>query len=431
MPVATECSLAADVLSIPRPEEWPELRAAAEARLEVQGLPTRKQEDWKYLDLKSLASRSFAPAGFARVPIEDCKDCILPEARGTRLIFVNGFHDAPHSNVSALPAGVRLIPLHRVTEATHALGSLSTPENSEFFANLNHARFQDGALVYVPKNVKVEGSLHVAFFTTNENTDAIYTLPRLFIVLEKGAELHLVEEYRGQGSYLTSTVVEVLLHENASLRHDRIQRESSEAFHFSTLNAYLDRSAKYSGATVSLGSRLSRQHPCITLAQEHAELHLDGLALLDQDQVSDTHSIIDHRVEYCTSRQLHKCIVDGHAHAIFNGQVFVRPGAQQTDAQQTSRNLLLSEAARVDTKPQLEIFADDVKCSHGAAVGQLDPEEMFYLQSRGLNEQTARNLLTYGFAADVLASIPAPSLRRQLRHAVMARTHAEELEAMA
>jgi Fe-S cluster assembly protein SufD len=123
--------------------------------------------------------------------------------------------------------------------------------------------------------------------------------------------------------------------------------------------------------------------------------------------------------------------MDGSAHAVFNGQVFVRPGAQQTDAQQASRNLLLSETARVDTKPQLEIFADDVKCSHGAAVGQLDPEEMFYLQSRGLNEQTARNLLTYGFAADVLASIPAPSLRRQLRHAVMARTHSEELEAMA
>ena len=179
-------------------------------------------------------------------------------------------------------------------------------------------------------------------------------------------------------------------------------------------------------STLSFGARLSRQQPWLRLA-EGAEAGLDGLALLDSHQVADTHSFLLHAEPHATSHQLHKCIVDGQARAIFNGQIRVAPRAQGTDARQQSRNLLLSEAARVDTKPQLEIYADDVKCSHGATVGQLDPEELFYLQSRGLNADDARNLLTYGFAADVLNRIPVASLRRALRQLVMARTQADSL----
>jgi Fe-S cluster assembly protein SufD len=321
-----------------------------------------------------------------------------------------------------------MLPLSSASEAACALGSLAAPDSCDVFANLNTARFLDGAFVFVPRNVRVEPVLHVLFVSDQEGDQPTCSLPRLLVVAGKDSEFHLVEEYSGQGQTLTNAVVEVLVHEGAELAHERIQRESREAFHIASLRARVERGGHYTCRTITLGARLSRQTPHIVLADEETELTLDGLALLDENQVADTHSFIDHTKPHGTSRQLHKAIVDGKARAIFNGKIFVRPGAQQTDAQQQSRNLLLSEEARVDTKPELEIFADDVKCAHGAAVGQLDPEELFYLQSRGLNETTARNLLTYGFAADLLARIPVGSLRKQLRQAVMARTHSQDLE---
>jgi Fe-S cluster assembly protein SufD len=277
----------------------------------------------------------------------------------------------------------------------------------------------------------VEAPLHVLFLSDQEGDGATCSLPRLLVVLERGAEAQVIEEYQGRGRYLTSALIEVRLHENATLTHERVQRESREAFHLATLAARVDRGARYVCRTLSLGARLSRQAPAVLMAEEGAELELNGLALLDGDQVADTHSRIDHAVPRCSSRQLQKTIVDGHSRGIFNGRIYVHPGAQQTDAQQQARSLLLSDTARVDAKPELEIFADDVKCAHGAAIGQLDPEALFYLQSRGLNADAARNLLTYGFAADLLAPIAVPSLRRQLRRAVMARTNASGLEVTA
>ncbi len=428
MTTLTECSTLPELLAEPRPAEWEPLRRAAEAALEGQELPTTKHEDWKYTDLKLLRETHFVPGKHRDV---DIKDRILPEARGTRLVFVNGHFDPHHSNTSALPPGVRMLRLSSASEAASSLGSLATPQTCDLFVNLNTARFTDGAFIFIPRDVKVEPVLHVLFVSDQEGDQATCSLPRLLIVAERGAELTVVEEYWGQGLTMTNAVTEVLIHEEAEVIHERIQRESPDAFHIASLRAKVDRNGRYTSRTISLGARLSRQTPHATLADEGAELTLDGLALLGENQVADTHSFIDHTQPHGTSRQLHKAIVDGKSRAIFNGKIFVRPGAQQTDAQQQSRNLLLSEEAQVDTKPELEIFADDVKCAHGAAIGQLDPEELFYLQSRGLNELTARNLLTYGFAADLLARIPVASLRKQLRQAVMARTNAQDLESMA
>ena len=423
MATLTECNLLPDLLAAPRPPEWTPARQAAEAALVGQGLPTTKAEDWKYTDLKALRELDFSSG---KAAIVDIKDRILPEARGTRLVFVNGHFDAQHSNVSALPPGVRMLRLAVTSEAATELGRLATAGTSDVFANLNTSRFSEGAYLFVPKGVKVEPVLHVLFLSDQEGPQPTCSLPRLLVIVEKGAEVQLVEEYAGRGCTLSNAVTEVHVHEGASLTHERIQRESLEAFHVSSLRARVDRRAKYTCRTLTFGGRFSRQSPQVVLAGEDAELSLDGLALLAGNQVADTHSFIDHTQPHGTSRQLHKAIVDGQARAIFNGKIFVRPGAQVTDAQQQSRNLLLSEQARVDTKPELEIFADDVKCAHGAAVGQLDPEELFYLQSRGLTETDARNLLTYGFAADLIARIPIPSLRRQLRQAVMARTGHQE-----
>jgi Fe-S cluster assembly protein SufD len=412
--------LVADLLAWPRPGEWQELRAAAEARLAGHGLPTTNDEDWKYTDLKALAPTAFGCAPKASVEISGY---LLPEMVGTRQVFVNGRH-APHAScISALPAGLRFLPLSLASEACHALGTVGqAPAN--VFADLNTARFEDGAVIIVPRNLKVSLPLHLLFLTQAETPVAVF--PRVLVLLERGAELALVEEHHGEGLYLSAPLIEVRVAEGAVLRHERIQRESAEAFHFSTLRAEVAPGGQYHSRTLSFGARLSRQQPWVRLA-EGSEVSLDGLALLDGEQVADTHSLLLHAEPHTTSHQLHKCIVDGRARAIFNGQVLVAPHAQGTDAKQQSRNLLLSETARVDTKPQLEIYADDVKCSHGAAVGQLDPEERFYLQSRGLTENDARNLLTYGFAADVLTHVSVVSLRRALRQLVMARTQATSL----
>lgn len=421
MTSAVAGTLVADLLGGPRPAEWEQLRQAAESRLAGRDLPTVADEDFKYLDLKALQALSLAPAPPTSV---DISDRLLPEMLGTRQVFVNGHH-APHAScVSSLPAGVRFFPMSAASEACHALGTIGDGTGRGVFEDLNAARFEDGAVILVPKNLKVTLPLHLLFLTRAAEPVAVF--PRILVILERGAALELVEEHHGEGTYLSCPVVEVRVAEGAVLQHDRVQREGLEAFHVGTLRAEVARGGQYHSRTISFGARLSRQQPRVRLA-EGAEASLDGLALLDGQQVADTHSLMAHAEANASSRQLHKCIVDGKARAIFNGQVVVAPGAQGTDARQQSRNLLLSGAARVDTKPQLEIYADDVKCSHGATVGQLDPEELFYLQSRGLNADDARNLLTYGFAADLLTRVPVAGLRRVLRQLVMARTQADSL----
>lgn len=418
-----DCTLVPDLLGTARPAGWIELRKAAESALQRQDWPTTKDEDWKYSDLQELKAIAGAPGQPETV---DIKSAILPEARGTRLVFVNGHCDPHHSCTSALPQGVRLLHLASASEAATQLGSLLKPDDSDIFANLNSARFLDGAYIFVPKNVKVETPLHLLFMS--HSTDSItVSQPRILVVVEPGAEVELIEEYVGAGTYLTNSCVEIFVGENAELRHERIQRESVDAFHVSNLRARISRNGRYHSRTISFGAKFSRQTPQVSIEGTGADVILDGLALLNGAQFADTHSVLDHTQPDCASHQLHKAIVDDEARAVFNGRIFVRRGAHGTDARQQSRNLLLSGKARVDTKPQLEIDTDDVKCAHGAAIGQLDPEELFYLQSRGLNDQAARNLLTYGFAADLLAHIPVASLRRQLRQAVMERTNATDL----
>ena len=422
MAAVMERPLLPAILAQPRPAGWEGLRLRAEAAMEGRDWPGGRQEAWKYTDLTALKAMDFTVGETARV---DIGPLILPEARGTRLVFVNGRYDSHHSNTSSLPPGVRLLNLAAGSELAHDLGTLAAPGLADPFADLNSARFRDGALVIIPKGVHLEAPLHVLFVSDQSGDQPTCSLPRLFVVLERDASATLVEEYQGRGRYLTSAVTEVIVRANASLNHERIQRESAEAHHFSSLAARVERDGQYSCRTIAFGGRLSRSTPRVVLAEEGASLTLDGLALLGDAQLADTHSFIDHLVPHCTSRQAHKSIADGASQAVFNGIIYVRKDAQGTDAQQQCRGLLLSTQAKIDAKPQLEIYADDVKCAHGAAIGQLDPEALFYLQSRGLRPALARNLLTYAFASDLLAGIPVPSLKRQLRQTVLARTNAE------
>jgi Fe-S cluster assembly protein SufD len=228
--------------------------------------------------------------------------------------------------------------------------------------------------------------------------------------------------------YFSNSATEVVVGRDARVQHVRLQQEAAGAFHIASCAVALDRDARYASQAVTLGARVSRQDIRVLQRGEGVEARLDGLTLIDGRQLADTHTVMDHAVPNGKCRQLNKCIVGGAAHAVFNGKVIVRRGAQLTDSAQHSRNLLLSSKAHVDTKPQLEIFADDVKCAHGATVGRLDPEQEFYLRSRGLPGAAARNLLTYAFGAEVIDRIPVPSLVAGLEQAVMARTQRTETE---
>ncbi|HZR02548.1 MAG TPA: Fe-S cluster assembly protein SufD, partial [Burkholderiales bacterium] len=251
--------------------------------------------------------------------------------------------------------------------------------------------------------------------------------PRVLLVAERGASCTIVEDFLAlhEGAYLVNGVTEIAAEDGARVRHIRVQRDSLAAFHIATCGVRVARDAHYAGTSVALGARISRYNLNVTQAGEGAELSIDGLALIGGRQLADTHSLLDHTTPNGRGRQLHKCIVDGAARAVFNGKIFVRPGAQRTDSAQQSRALLLSPRAQVDAKPQLEIFADDVKCAHGAAIGQIEREQLFYLKSRGLDDVSARNLLTFAFAAEIVARIPVPSLVERLERSVMQRTQTQ------
>jgi len=291
----------------------------------------------------------------------------------------------------------------------------------EVFAALNTAHLRDGAFVWVERGQRCPTPVQILHLST-QNEAAGY--PRCLAIVEAGAALTLIEDFASLAEivYFNDPVTEIVAGEGAHVRHVRVQREAGGAFHIGRCAVALAKDAHYSSHSVALGARISRLDLDVLQQGEGVEVQMDGLALISGRQLADTHSLMDHARPHGRCRQLHKCIVGGAAHAVFNGRIVVRPGAQLTDSAQQSRNLLLSGKAHVDTKPQLEIFADDVKCSHGATVGQLDAEQLFYLSSRGVPEGKARNLLTYAFGAEVIDRIPVPSLVVQLEETVLAQT---------
>jgi Fe-S cluster assembly protein SufD len=290
---------------------------------------------------------------------------------------------------------------------------------------LNTAFVQSGVFLFIPRNVKVETPIQITFLTDAEQAESA-SFPRLLVVAEANSSATIIESFVStrEQQYFTNAIAEIVVKDGARLEHYRMQRESREALHISLTSAELGRGSSYDTTSINMGARLARHDISVVMDHEGAECWVDGLYLVGANQHSDTHSVIDHKQPHCNSHQLYKGILDDNGRAVFNGKVFVREGAQKTDAMQTNKNLLLSPQARVDTKPQLEIYADDVKCAHGAAVGQLDPEELFYLQARGMNPELSRSLLTYGFAEEVIGKIKIDSIRAQLDEVVLRQLHA-------
>jgi Fe-S cluster assembly protein SufD len=409
------------------------LRQNAMDRFVEVGFPSVKEEEWKYTNVAAIARSNFKPATSseeARQSDAELKQLdSVPEAGSSQLVFVDGRLRIDLSSLGAVSDQVVAIDLaealadERYGDMVRAQLSRQADYVVNGFTALNTAFIDHGAFVYIPKGVTVAAPIHLLFIARGENTA---NFPRVLVVAAGNSNATIIENYLTveANQYLTNAVVEVVLEEGARLEHYKVQRESSDAFHVATTAVGLGRNSSYDTTTITFGAKLSRHDVVVTMDHEGAECWVDGLYLVTGDQHADTHSMIDHRQPNCTSHQLYKGILDGKSRAVFNGKVFVRHNAQKTDAMQTNKNLLLSNEARVDTKPQLEILADDVKCAHGAAVGQIDQDELFYLETRGIHPDLGRNLLTYGFAEEVIAKIKLDSIRNKLDEAVLHRLNA-------
>ncbi|AUT01508.1 Fe-S cluster assembly protein SufD [Nostoc sp. CENA543] len=409
-------------VTVPASTGWlQEIKERAANWVRHSTIPTTREEEWRFTDLSELRRVEFH-SFMATSP--DISAFTLPESHNSRLVFVNGVYAPELSAVADLPTGVVVGNLNAlpVTEQERVQKHLAQAEGAlEVFTALNTAGISDVAVVLVAKNVIVETPIHLLFISVAGETATI-AQPRCLVVAESGSQVSIIEDYvttSGEmGVYLTNAVTEIAIADNAQVSHTRVERDSQQAFHIGKTAVTQARYSRYTCHALSLGAKLSRHNLEILQTGEQTETTLNGLTMIAGNQVADTHSAIALNHPYGTSKQLHKCIVGDRAHAIFNGKVFVPKPAQLTDAAQLNRNLLLSSKARVDTKPQLEITADNVKCAHGATVSQLEDDEIFYLQSRGIDSNDARKLLVNAFAAEIINQIAVPSLRDSLLNTV-------------
>jgi len=396
-------------------------RTAAVKRFGELGFPTTRQEAWRFTDVSRIAEAAFAPAPKAKLSAGQIAPFTFGADEGIRLVFVNGHFDAALSILPALPKGVAVLPLsdalgakeHGDRIAKH-LGTLADIEQEPFIA-LNTGYAGEGAYVHVAKGVQGAPTIHLLFVTAPGAAGTV-AHPRNLIVIDAGARATVVEQFAGldDGAYFVNPVTEVVVGANAELTHYKLQREGLGAWHVGAIASRQERDARFHNFCAAIGAAIGRTDIRSVFAGPGGEATLNGLYLVRGDQLIDHHTRIEHREPNCASREIYKGVLDGRGHAVFNGQVYVTPEAQKTDGKQTNRNLLLSDGAKVDTKPELEIFADDVKCTHGATVGRLERLPLFYLESRGIGAALATRMLTFAFAAEVLADLTVTPVRTQL-----------------
>jgi Fe-S cluster assembly protein SufD len=400
------------------PQWLKDIRQKSKSWLSRLSVPTRKDEDWRFIDLSSLTAGKFvSPVGALReAPLHELETS-LPETENSRLVFVNGIYNSELSNLAGLPQGIYVGSLSNLPNDYDAAKYFAQQPGTDAFTALNTAGGDDVAVVWVNKNVVVETPLHLIFIT-NSQQETSFTQPRTLVVAETGSSITLIEEYIGTGEYFTNAVTEIFVQGNSRVNHTRLQQESDRSYHIGKTAVAQERDSHYTINEINLGAKLCRHNPEVWQQGEQTETNLNGLIVATGEQISDTHSIIALSKSHGTTNQLHKCIVSDRAHAIFNGKVFVTKEAQLTDATQLNRNLLLSPKARVDTKPELQITADNVKCAHGATVSQLEAEEIFYLRSRGLSEDDANQLLIDAFAAEIIDRLPLESLRTRITQTI-------------
>ncbi len=411
---------------IPGRDGWlGELRAAALDRYRRNGLPGRGTEAWKYTNLSRLAEVEFHPARLSpeQGPLELPTEIAAVE--GCRLILVNGTLDRQLCDFAKLPKGVVVSGIGQEIETHPArlqahLGQYSADDAAPLAA-LNTASFHDGIFLHVPEGVIVSEPIHIISIGAAHEA-ALSFHPRILVVLERGAQATLVESHAGivQQPYLSNGVTEIVVGPGAVLRHDVVQDESPHAWHLNYTAVAIGEGGRYESTTVQAGARLARRETHVALNGTRAECRLDGAYVADGESHVDNTTRVEHLAPHCTSKQLWKGVLSGSARGVYQGKVLVARGAQKTDAHQLSRALLLSKTAEMDGKPELEIYADDVKCGHGATVGDLDQNHLFYLESRGIDREEAKRMLIEAFVAEVLDNVTDERVRealaRLLRH---------------
>lgn len=394
-------------------------RSVALDAFAASGFPTTRQEDWKYTRVTPIEKRSFKRPGHDDVMLRigDVERFFLGNSDCEQLVFLDGRYADALSRRNVVEGGVRITTLESAMNASSQLleahlGNYADTEGQPFSA-LNTAFMTDGAVIHVRNRGAGRHPVHLVFVATTED---VVSHPRVLVVAEAASETTVIESYVSltDGCYLTNALTEVVLMEDARVDHYKLQEESQKAFHVATLQVRQERDTRFASHSISFGGQLVRNDINVLLDAEGAGCLLNGLFMARGRQHMDYHTRIDHAKPRGTSQETYKGILDGRARGVFNGKVKVHPDAQQSDAHQSNNNLLLSRDAEVDTKPELEIYADDVKCSHGATVGQLDEESLYYLRSRGIGESQARGLLTYGFARDILERVELAPLRERL-----------------
>lgn len=379
--------------------------------------PTIKDEEWKYTSIAPLLKHNFVPALDKKTVSKDfIKSLLFDKMEHSLIVFINGRYSEENSDLLNLPKGVIVGSIAEEIKNENQIllnnfGKYADYQNHIFTA-LSTAYTEDGAFVYIPDGKIVEEPIHIIFITTSEN-EKVLTQPRNLFVAGKSSQVTIIEHYVSteESIHFTNTVTEIVAEENAFVDHIKLQEESKKAFHIARMEVDQERNANFRSHLISTGADLTRNDFNARFNDEGGECTLNGLFMIDGTQLFDAHTLMDHAKPHCNSHEHYKGILDDKSRGVFNGKVVVRPDAQKTNAFQENNNILLSDEALVNTKPQLEIFADDVKCSHGATIGQMDDDAKFYLKSRGIGEEASKGILLHAFASDVVTSIKIDSVR--------------------
>ena len=408
------------------------MRQAGIASFAEQGFPKLSDEDWRFTNVAPIAKLNFSLAAPVVVNGAETKaldESVFAALQGHRLVFVNGFFSAKLSRRLPVAGGVRIENLAAALTKDSALiekhlGQYAHPTGNAFAA-LNQALFTDGAFIFVPAGVTVAEPVQLIYISSAKTTGETIQ-PRNLILAEANSKLTVVESYisTANTAYFTNAVTEIHAGDNANVEHVKVQDEATSAFHLATIAGEFGRASKVSVHSFALGAKLSRNNIRTKLAGEGLECILNGLYLTKDEQLADHHMIVEHAQPHCASHEYFNGILDDKSKGVFHGRILVREIAQKTDAKQTNKNLLLSDDATADTKPQLEIYADDVKCTHGATIGQLNAESIFYLRSRGMSKDTARQMLIHAFAGEIIERIQCEPAREVIDKLVWDRLEA-------
>jgi Fe-S cluster assembly protein SufD len=396
------------------------LRKKAFGKFSELDFPTTKDEEWKYTSVAPLLEHTFLPSLQKKsLTKEQVKNFLFEDLDLNVAVVINGFYSEELTTLKNIPKGVEVNSIAKSISSDSPLVKEHLGKYADFtthiFTSLSTAFTKDGVLIHVPEGKIVEQPIHILFITDAGN-EKLLIQPRNLFVAEKNSQATIIEHFVNinSGIYFTNTVTEIVVGENAIVDHIKLQEESKSAFHIGRMEVDQERASDFASYFVSLGSSLTRNEFNSKFNDEGGECMLNGLFLTEGNQLFDVHTLIDHAKPHCNSHEHYKGILNDISRGVFNGKVIVRPDAQKTNAFQENNNIILSREALVNTKPQLEIFADDVKCSHGATIGQIDKEAMFYLKSRGIGEETARTILIHAFASDVITSVKVEAVKNYI-----------------